>query len=64
VLFLLPEHDSPILTRELIYTALTRARRRITVCGRAEVIAAAVERRIRRTSGLRDALWGRGPEAA
>jgi exodeoxyribonuclease V alpha subunit len=62
VLLRLPDHDSPILTRELIYTALTRARRRITVCGRAEVIAAAIERRIRRTSGLRDALWGRAPE--
>lgn len=59
VLLLLPERDSPILTRELIYTALTRARRRITVCGRVEVIAAAVTRRIHRTSGLRDALWGR-----
>ncbi len=62
VLLILPDEDSPILTRELIYTALTRARRRITVCGRAEVIRAAVERRIRRASGLRDALWGRAPE--
>ena len=32
------------------------------VCGRAEVIATAVERRIRRTSGLRDALWGRASD--
>jgi exodeoxyribonuclease V alpha subunit len=61
VLLLLPDRDSPILTRELIYTALTRARRRITVCGRAEVIAAAVERRIRRASGLYDSLWGGPP---
>ena len=57
-----PQEMELILTRELIYTALTRARRRITVCGRAEVIRAAVERRIRRASGLRDALWGRAPE--
>jgi len=64
VLLLLPDHDSPLLTRELIYTALTRARRRLTVCGRAEVIATAVERRIQRTSGLRDALWGRDPGSA
>ncbi|HSV93663.1 MAG TPA: exodeoxyribonuclease V subunit alpha, partial [Desulfobacterales bacterium] len=62
VLLVLPERDSPVLTRELIYTALTRARRRITVCGRAEVIRTAVERRIRRTSGLRDVLWGPAPE--
>jgi exodeoxyribonuclease V alpha subunit len=58
VLFVLPPTDSPVLSRELIYTALTRARRRITVFGRREVIETAVRRRIERTSGLRDALWG------
>jgi exodeoxyribonuclease V alpha subunit len=61
VLLILPERDSPVLTRELLYTALTRARNRIVVCGRAEVIATAVGRRIRRASGLRDALWGPEP---
>jgi exodeoxyribonuclease V alpha subunit len=60
----LPERDSPVLTRELLYTALTRARNRIVVCGRAEVIATTIRRRIRRASGLRDALWGRAPEDA
>jgi exodeoxyribonuclease V alpha subunit len=58
VLLSLPEEDSPVLSRELIYTALTRARRRFTLVGRREVLAAAIERRIERTSGLRDALWG------
>jgi exodeoxyribonuclease V alpha subunit len=57
VLLSLPEEDSPVLSRELIYTALTRARRRFTLVGRREVLAAAIERRIERTSGLRDALW-------
>ena len=61
MLLILPERDSPVLTRELLYTALTRARNRIVVCGRAEVIATAVGRRIRRASGLRDALWGPEP---
>jgi exodeoxyribonuclease V alpha subunit len=61
VLLILPDRDSPVLTRELLYTALTRARNRIVVCGRAEVIATAVGRRIRRASGLRDALWGPEP---
>jgi exodeoxyribonuclease V alpha subunit len=61
VLLILPERDSPVLTRELLYTAITRARNRIVVCGRAEVIATAVGRRIRRASGLRDALWGPDP---
>jgi exodeoxyribonuclease V alpha subunit len=61
VLLVLPERDSPVLTRELLYTALTRARSRIVVCGRAEVIATTVRRRIRRASGLRDAMWGPPP---
>ena len=61
VLLILPERDSPVLTRELLYTAITRARNRIVVCGRAEVVATAVGRRIRRASGLRDTLWGPDP---
>jgi exodeoxyribonuclease V alpha subunit len=57
VLLILPAEDSPILSRELIYTALTRARKRFTLLGRRDVLAAAIHRRIERTSGLRDALW-------
>jgi len=59
VLLALPAEDSPVLSRELVYTALTRARRRFTLSGRREVVAAAIQRRIERTSGLREALWGR-----
>ena len=58
VLLVLPVKDSPVLTRELIYTALTRARKRITLFGSRAVLTNAVTRRIERTSGLRDALWG------
>jgi len=58
VLLILPVKDSPVLTRELVYTALTRARKRITLCGSRAVLETAVTRRIERTSGLRDALWG------
>jgi exodeoxyribonuclease V alpha subunit len=63
VLLLLPAEDSPVLSRELLYTALTRARKRITLLGRREVLTSAIHRRIERTSGLRDALWrdGRPP---
>jgi exodeoxyribonuclease V alpha subunit len=57
VLCLLPDRDIPLLTRELIYTALTRARRGVTVWGREDVFLKAVSRRIERSSGLRDALW-------
>jgi exodeoxyribonuclease V alpha subunit len=58
VLLLLPQQHSPILTRELVYTGLTRARTEVTLVGSAKVLKAAVEGRIQRSSGLRAALWG------
>ncbi|MGB5422018.1 MAG: exodeoxyribonuclease V subunit alpha [Desulfobacterales bacterium] len=57
---ILPDTDVPVLTRELIYTAVTRARSRVTIWGQERILAAAISRRIVRRSGLRDALWGRG----
>jgi exodeoxyribonuclease V alpha subunit len=56
VLFVLPESDSPVLTRELIYTALTRARSGVQLCWNEPVLRAAVARRAQRESGLRDLL--------
>lgn len=58
VLLVLPDRMSETLSRELIYTAVTRARRRVEIWGSAEVLRAAVERRMERSSGLRDRLWG------
>ena len=58
VLLLLPQQPSPILTRELVYTGLTRARSSVTVVSSAEVLRSAIEGRIQRSSGLRAALWG------
>lgn len=60
VLLLLPDHDSPVLTRELLYTAITRARRKVIMWGRKDVLRAAVGKRVLRSSGLRDAVWGVG----
>ena len=56
VLVVLPEKDAPLLTRELLYTAVSRARKRVRIVGPKEVVAAAVERRARRYSGLVDAI--------
>ncbi len=61
VLVLLPSADSPVLTRELLYTAVTRARERVTLWGSEEAVRAAVSRRTERASGLREACWGPGP---
>ncbi|HZQ78640.1 MAG TPA: exodeoxyribonuclease V subunit alpha [Acidimicrobiia bacterium] len=54
---LLPDPDSPILTRELLYTAVTRARRRLLLAGTEEAVRAAVSRPAARSSGLRRWLW-------
>ena len=53
---LLPELDSPLLTRELFYTAVTRAEQRVRVVGSEEEVRAAVQRRVVRASGLRQRL--------
>lgn len=52
VLVLLPDAASPVLTRELLYTALTRARRRVALAGSAAVVATAIATPTRRHSGL------------
>ena len=54
---LLPDPASPILTRELLYTAVTRAREQLILVGTEEAIRAAVARPVARASGLRDRLW-------
>lgn len=59
VSLVLPPEDSPVLTRELLYTAVTRARHGVTVYGSPEAVRAAVERPARRASGLRERLTER-----
>nr|BFF16612.1 hypothetical protein GCM10025730_01330 [Promicromonospora thailandica] len=58
VTVLLPDESSPLLTRELFYTAVTRARRRVRVVGTPEAVRAAVGRRARRATGLARRLGG------
>jgi exodeoxyribonuclease V alpha subunit len=52
VLLLLPPQQSRVVTRELLYTAVTRAKTRVTLSASAEVLAAAIEARSMRASGL------------
>ncbi len=58
VTVLLPAANSRLLTRELLYTALTRARRDVLVVGSEDALRGAVERPIARASGLGARLWG------
>ena len=57
VAVLLPEQPSRVVSRELLYTAVTRARAQATICATRAVIAHAVDHPSERASGLRDALW-------
>lgn len=56
ILFVLPDHLSPVLTRELLYTAVSRARCGIAIYGAADIFARAVAQRTERPSGLREKL--------
>lgn len=63
VLFILPDGDSPVLTRELIYTGLTRARSQVELWWSEAVFGNAITRRTERNSGLRDLLAPPAPKA-
>ena len=56
VVIVLPSEPSAVTTRELLYTAVTRARSTVTIVGTAHVWKAAVSRRVERSSGLADKL--------
>ncbi len=56
VVVVLPPPPSPILTRELLYTAVTRARTRVTLLASEAAVRAAVGRPVSRASGLADRL--------
>jgi exodeoxyribonuclease V alpha subunit len=53
----LPHPTSRALTRELLYTGITRAQEHLILVGSEAAVRAAVSRPIARASGIRDALW-------
>lgn len=58
VVVVLPAQPSRVLGRELLYTALTRARHSLQVWGNVEVFRQAVATPVLRVSGLARRLWG------
>ncbi len=52
VVIVLPDVDMPLLTRELVYTAMTRARRAVLFVGTHDLLARAVSRTVERYSGI------------
>ncbi len=59
VLLVLPEEGSPLLSRELLYTGITRAKSRFELFAVDGILLAAVQQKLSRTTGLQDLLWGR-----
>ncbi|MFP5372216.1 MAG: ATP-binding domain-containing protein, partial [Actinomycetes bacterium] len=60
VIVVLPGPTSRILTRELLYTAVTRAQTTLTLVAAEASVRAAVTRPVARASGLGEALWAGG----
>jgi exodeoxyribonuclease V alpha subunit len=61
VFLILPHNPSPVLTRELLYTAITRARHRVVLFGNRAVFLSAIERRTVRFSGLSERVTPNRP---
>ncbi len=61
VAVVLPDEDLALLTRELLYTAVTRSRRSVVLLGHRPLFDAGVARQIRRFSGIADKLGGPRP---
>jgi exodeoxyribonuclease V alpha subunit len=57
LVLILPPYPSRALSRELLYTGITRARKRVTLITPTARLAEAIASPVRRTSGLFDALW-------
>ncbi len=58
VIVSLPEAPSPVLSRELLYTAVTRAKRNVSIVASEESLRAAIDHPSGRSSGLSGRLWG------
>ena len=56
VLLILPPEDVPVLSRELLYTGITRAREQLTLFYRKEILLRTMQRRVIRYSGLGEKL--------
>ncbi|NLZ16615.1 MAG: exodeoxyribonuclease V subunit alpha [Desulfobulbaceae bacterium] len=52
VLLLIPPEDNQVLSRELLYTAITRAKKELILCGKRELLCRIAARRLIRYSGL------------
>jgi len=54
---ILPGEDSPLLTRELVYTAVTRAKKSLAIAGSSEAFVQSINNQSTRYSGLKKLLY-------
>lgn len=57
ILLVLPAAQSKVISRELIYTAVTRARQTVAILAPEEILRQGIRKKLQRTSGLSDRLW-------
>lgn len=57
ILMLMPYEMNEVLTRELLYTGITRAKKRVEVWGSADVIKQCINSKVRRVTGLSEKLY-------
>ena len=53
----LPNYSVPVLTKELIYTGITRAKKKLTILAHEHVLKASLKKKVKRASGLGQILW-------
>jgi exodeoxyribonuclease V alpha subunit len=58
VMVLIPEGSERLLTREIIYTGITRSRKKLTILSSDQIFLDAVSREVIRHSGIREFLGG------
>jgi len=58
VLVVLPSVEKKLMTRELLYTAVTRGRKRVVIASDADTVVSMILNPMRRMTGLRERLWG------
>lgn len=52
ILMIIPDRISPVITRQLLYTGVTRARDKVIIMGKMEILKAAVNLNVKRNSGI------------
>ncbi len=57
IILVFPDHESPVVTRELIYTGISRASKNVQVWAKENIFIVGIEKKIERSSGLKDILW-------